>query len=111
MKTLLCRSIAEKGFDNISRLMEGAEMVEIRIEHTGLSVDEVRQLFGVHNNMLATCRPDNLTPAQQTAYLQAAIEGGAKWVDVEIEADPDYCKNIIYYQGRHCIGNTSYIIR
>lgn len=99
--TALCRSIAEKGYDNICRLMAGAEMVEIRIEESALNVDQVRQLFAEHSNMLATCRPTNLTPEEQTAYLKAAIEGGAKWVDVEIEADDSYRANIIEIARKH----------
>lgn len=99
--TALCRSIAQKGFDNISNQIKGAEMVEIRLETTDLTIEQTRQLFGLHQNMLATCRPVGLTEKEQTAYLQAAIEGGAAWVDVEIEADDDYRKNIISIACKH----------
>ena len=99
--TALCRSIAQKGFDNIRHLAEGAEMVEIRIEESELTPDEVRQLFGTHPNMLATCRPVGLSQSEQKALLQAAIEGGAAWVDVEIEADDDYRREIIATARRH----------
>ena len=99
--TALCRSIAQKGFDNIRHLAEGAEMVEIRIEESELTPDEVRQLFGTQPNMLATCRPVRLSQSEQKALLQAAIEGGAAWVDVEIEADDDYRREIIATARRH----------
>jgi 3-dehydroquinate dehydratase-1 len=106
---MLCRAIAEKGFDRIVDLIQGAEMAEIRIEETGLSVDEVARLFTRHPNLIATCRPTNLNPEQQTALLTAAISNGAAWVDLEIEADEAYrgplmklakgkgCKVIISY--------------
>jgi len=99
--TALCRSIAQHGFDNIRQMMVGAEMVEIRIEESGLTVEQTRRLFGLHPNMLATCRPVGLSAAEQTAYLQAAIEGGAAWVDVEIEADDAYRNNIISIARNH----------
>lgn len=99
--TALCRSVAQKGYDSICRLVEGAEMVEIRLEESGLTIEQTRQLFGTHKNMLATCRPVGLSQAEQTAYLQAAIEGGAAWVDVEIEADDDYRREIIATARRH----------
>ena len=99
--TALCRSMAQKGYDSICRLVEGAEMVEIRLEESGLTIEQTRQLFGTHKNMLATCRPVSLSQAEQTAYLQAAIEGGAAWVDVEVEADDDYRKNIISIARKH----------
>jgi 3-dehydroquinate dehydratase I len=106
---MFCRAIAEKGFDNIVRLLDGAEMAEIRIEETGLNVEEVEKLFTKHSNLIATCRPANLSVEQQTELLTAAINNGAAWVDLEIEAGDEYreplmklakekgCKVIISY--------------
>ena len=99
--TKLCRSIAASGFNRVAQLAAGAEMSEIRIEKSGMSLDEVRQLFGTQQEMIATCRPDGLDADQQTAYLQAAIEVGAAWVDVEIEATDDYRENIIKTARKH----------
>lgn len=99
--TKLCRSIAVQGIDNIEKLLDGAEMAEIRLEKSGLNLDEIKHLFKNHSNLLATCRPDGLTPKQQTLNLQVAIENGAEWVDVEIEADEDYRQNIVRYARKH----------
>lgn len=99
--TKLCRSIAVQGLDNILKLTEGAEMAEIRLEKSGLTLEEVRQLFAGQKNLLATCRPDGLTPKQQTCILQTAIENGAEWVDVEIEADEEYRQNIVRYAHKY----------
>lgn len=99
--TKLCRSIAVQGLDNILKLTEGAEMAEIRLEKSGLNLDEIKHLFKNHSNLLATCRPDGLTPKQQTLNLQVAIENGAEWVDVEIEADEDYRQNIVRYARKY----------
>jgi 3-dehydroquinate dehydratase I len=92
---MLCRAIAEKGFENIVRLLDGAEMAEIRIEETGLTVAEVEKLFSTHKNLVATCRPATLTIEQQKDLLTAAINKGAAWVDIEIEAEEEYRKNLI----------------
>lgn len=100
---MLCRSIIEKGFDNVVAAIEGAEMAEIRIEETNLNVEEVKKLFALHNNLLATCRPANLSNAERTSLLEAAIEAGAKWVDIEIESDSAYTQHLVdFAKARDC---------
>lgn len=94
---MLCRSIAAQGLSKIQIQLKGAEMAEIRLEKSKLNIEEIKQLFKGHENLIATCRPDNLTPQQQLEILKAAIDGGAKWVDIEIEADENYCKELVNY--------------
>lgn len=106
---MLCRSIAVEGLERILELIKGAEMAEIRIEKTGLNADQVKTLFKSHPNLLATCRPDGLDDEKRTELLKAAIEGGATWIDLEVESarsftDPlvelakmNNCKVIISY--------------
>lgn len=92
---MLCRSIAVKGYDKIVKLLKGAEMAEIRIEKSGLSASEVKSLFENHANLLATCRSENNTDEQRTKLLTAAIEGGAKWIDIEIESEKAYMAHLV----------------
>ncbi len=98
---MLCRSIAQSGFDNIVNLMQGAQMAEIRLEVSGLDAPQVRELFKQHPNLLATCRPENLTDAQRTELLKAAIEGGAKWVDIEIESSFGFTTSLMAFAKKH----------
>jgi 3-dehydroquinate dehydratase I len=98
---MLCRSIAQSGYDTIVNLMQGAQMAEIRLEVSGLDAAQVRDLFMQHPNLLATCRPENLTDAQRTELLKAAIEGGAKWVDIEIESSFGFTSSIIAFAKKH----------
>lgn len=94
---MLCRSIAVKGFDNIVKLIDGAQMAEIRIEETGLDPKMVKALFAMHHNLLATCRPEKLSDNERKSLLMAAIDGGAKWVDIEIESDKNFTSQIVDY--------------
>lgn len=94
---MLCVSIAEKGVAQISALIKTAEMAEIRIEKSGMTVDEVHQLFNGHKQLVATCRPDGLSTKQRQKLLKAAIDAGAAWVDIEIESDVDYISEIYNY--------------
>jgi 3-dehydroquinate dehydratase type I len=95
---MLCRSIAVEGIDKIQNLLKGAEMAEIRIEKSGLNIDEVEYLFKQNNNLIATCRDDNgLLEEERTALLKSAIKGGAKWIDIEVESDKNYAKILVEY--------------
>lgn len=92
---MLCRSIALEGLDKILELIKGAEMAEIRIEKTGLNADQVKSLFKSHPNLIATCRPDGLDDEKRTALLKAAIEGGARWIDLEVESDKSFTEPLV----------------
>lgn len=94
---MLCRSIAEKGLNTILESIKGAEMAEIRIEETGLSNDELSILFSSHPHLLATCRPKENTDAERLDLLKRAIDAGAKWVDIEIESNEVYTKELVSY--------------
>lgn len=94
---MLCRSVVEKGYENVLKAIEDAEMAEIRIEETGMTVEEVSKLFSSHNNLLATCRPVNLNDSQRIELLKAAISAGAKWVDIEIESDSVFTAEMVAF--------------
>lgn len=94
---MLCIAIAEKGLDNILESIKDAEMAEIRIEKTRLTLNEVSKLFSSHNNLLATCRPEGKSDAERLLLLKTAIDAGAKWVDIEIESSEDFTKELVAY--------------
>jgi 3-dehydroquinate dehydratase-1 len=67
------------------------QMAEIRIDGLRATPDQVGELFGGHSNLVATCRADgSRSDDERLALVEAAIRGGAAWVDVELEADPAY---------------------
>jgi len=94
---MLCRSIAAKGFKNIKELIQGAEMAEIRLEKSSLTISQIKELFSSHPYLVATCRPDGLNNIQRKEILKAAIDGGARWIDLEIESETDYCSELVTY--------------
>ncbi len=94
---MLCRSIAAKGFENIKEGIQGAEMAEIRLEKSSLTISQIKELFAYQPNLVATCRPNELNNIQRKEILKAAIDGGAKWIDLEIESETDYCSELVTY--------------
>ena len=94
---MLCRSIAIEGFNKIKSLITDAEMAEIRIEKSGLNVSEIKQLFSSHNNLIATCRDEGITETERINLLKSAIDGGAKWIDIEVESNQKYSTELVNY--------------
>lgn len=92
---MLCRSIAVNGFEKIKELLKDAEMAEIRIEKSGLSASEVKSIFKTHSNLIATCRVDNNNDSDRTKLLSAAIDGGAKLIDLEVESKNSFTEPLI----------------
>lgn len=100
---MLCRSIAVKGLDKIHELLEGAEMAEIRIEKSDLNAKQVEELFASHSNLIATCRDEDLLQYERLELLKSAIDGGAKWIDIEVESEPEYASALVKYaKSKNC---------
>jgi 3-dehydroquinate dehydratase-1 len=85
---MICVSIAEPTLDDCLAAIKGLEMAEVRIDKTGLSLVDVKQLFAEPVKLVATCRPGNRTDEERLAALLAAIDAGAAYVDIEVDAAP-----------------------
>jgi len=83
---MICVSIAEPTLDDCLAAIQGLELVEVRIDKTGLSLSDIKQLFSGPVKMVATCRPGKRTEEERTAVLLAAVAAGAAYVDIEVDA-------------------------
>jgi 3-dehydroquinate dehydratase-1 len=92
---MICVSLAEESLEGCLSALEDVEFAEIRLDRTRLSLEEVKRLFSSHKQMIATCRPGGLGDRVRSDLLVAAIESGAAYVDVEIEAEPSYRERIV----------------
>ena len=111
---MICTTIQNKNLDQILESLEGCEMAEIRRDRCDLSLREIEECFTSDVPLVATCRiadliasepslqDEGLTPqskeikAAQIAEkrLCKAIEAGARYVDVEIEAPKQMSKRV-----------------
>lgn len=102
---MICTSLQNKSFDEIVGLLESGEveMAEIRLDRSPLSIEEIRELFSFSDvPLIATCRIEELmrgisrreAEALSEERLVAAIEAGAKYADLEIEAPAPMGKRI-----------------
>ena len=111
---MICTTIINKDFQGILAALEKCEMAEIRLDSCSLSMKEIDDVFSSDVPLVATCRiaevmaneaslqDPSLTElsreikAMQIAErrLVRAIEAGARYVDVEIEAQKQMSKRV-----------------
>lgn len=111
---MICTTIINKDFQGILSALECCEMAEIRLDSCSLSMKEIDEVFSSDVPLVATCRiaelmsrePSLQDPAltMQSREIKAiqmaerrlvrAIEAGARYVDVEIEAQKQMSKRV-----------------
>lgn len=104
---MICVSIQNRDLDGIFGILErgDVEMAEIRLDRCPLDEDDIRELFtNCDKPLLATCRFDECPDAERR--LEAAVEAGARFVDLELEAPAPIGKRL-RRKAREC--GTSFI--
>ena len=107
---MICTSIQNKTYGEILEILADpmVEMAEIRLDRCSLSDDETADIFGNSDvPLIATCRIAEAGEAQSWRRLKLAIESGARFADLEIEAPANMSKNF----QKLCHENGTEIIR
>ena len=102
---MICTVIQNKTFDEIQTILEHCEMAEIRLDRCPLTEPEIRSCFSSDVPLAATCRVGEVMAADRSLNeiaasmvcekrLVAAIEAGAKYVDIELEAPRSMSKRV-----------------
>lgn len=82
---MICTSIQNKEYQDILEVLKTEELAEIRLDRCALDEKEIQALFqDTDVPLVATCRLDEEPQAPE--LLELAIEAGAKYVDLEMEA-------------------------
>ena len=87
---MICTSLQNKTFEQILEILSdpAVEMAEIRLDRCPLTDGQIEELFSESDTpLIATCRIAE-SPSEQEAErrLRLAIEAGARFADLEIEA-------------------------
>ena len=90
---MICTTIQNRTLEEITGLLEGSEpriqMAEIRLDRCPLDIKEIESLFSSSDTpLVATCREE----AEEK--LTAAVEAGAAFLDLEIEAPKEVGKRL-----------------
>lgn len=99
---MICTTIQNRTLEEIIGLLEGSEpriqMAEIRLDRCPLDIEEIESLFSSSDTpLVATCRvvdDGNGTWEEAEEKLTAAVEAGAAFLDLEIEAPKDVGKRL-----------------
>ena len=87
---MICTSLQNKTFELILAILEdpAVEMAEIRLDRCPLTDDQIEELFSESDTpLIATCRiAESASPEEAERRLHLAIEAGARFADLEIEA-------------------------
>lgn len=87
---MICVSIAERDLNRCKDALLDSELAELRIDLIDFSESEIKELFALPVDIIATCRPGTKSESQREAILLSAISSGAAYVDIEVDADIDY---------------------
>ncbi len=111
---MICTTIQNKTLEQIYEALEQCEMAEIRLDRCELTAKETDELFTSDVPLVATCRISEVAQTEpslqdpkltdQSREIKAsqiaerrlirAIEAGARYVDVEIEAQKQMSKRV-----------------
>ena len=87
---MICTSLQNKTYGEILSILEdpAVEMAEIRLDRCPLTDDQIEELFSESDTpLIATCRiAESASPEEAERRLHLAIEAGARFADLEIEA-------------------------
>lgn len=94
---MICLSLGNPSVELCQELLPGVELAEIRLDGADLSLEQIQWIFTFHDNLIATYRPKagNEAPGKRKIALLTAVEAGAAYVDIEIEAEAAFKKEIM----------------
>ena len=95
---MICVSLANKDIDSIFQILErpDVQMAEVRLDSCPLTMEEVEDLFSsIDKPLIATYRlADASRVAEAEAKLLTAIQAGAAFLDLDIDAPAMMCKRL-----------------
>ena len=109
---MICTTIQNRKLEQIYEALENCEMAEIRLDRCEVTEKQIDELFSVDVPLVATCRVAEVAQStealkdlpEQSRKIRAmqiaerklirAIEAGARYVDVELEAEKQMSKRV-----------------
>ena len=109
---MICTTIQNRNLEQIYEALENCEMAEIRLDRCDISEKQIDELFSADVPLVATCRIAEMAERtealkdlpEQSRKIRAmqiaerklirAIEAGARYVDVELEAEKQMSKRV-----------------
>lgn len=85
---MYCLSTGNSDYESLIEEIKLFDMAEIRLDLCNLNSDQIKKVFSIHKNLLATFRKNiNNTEHQRFVSLKNAILSGAKWIDIDYRTE------------------------
>ena len=78
----------------------GVSLIELRLDLIGEEPDRIYHMIPGHVKTIATCRPEDYSDPDRIQLLQACMDLGAAYIDLEIESTESYLESLIAYARR-----------
>ncbi len=92
---MLCVSISEPSVKKILNLIKKSEIAEVRLDLMDLSDQDIEKVFSGGGKIIATCLSGKFSDEQRKNKLKKAIESGASYVDIELDAPDGFKKELV----------------
>jgi 3-dehydroquinate dehydratase-1 len=92
---MICVSLSNIGFKECLALAEDESFVEFRFDLLDFTPEQVQQVVSVSQHSIATYRPDGKDPDRRMQTMVTALKAGASYVDIELESESYYRKELI----------------
>lgn len=94
---MICVAISDKDPQKCLEILNKSQMAEIRIDLCAYGIEQINNVFAHPTPTIATCRADETSLAEQKDKLIAAMDAGAKYIDIELEVPGPQRKQLVDY--------------
>jgi 3-dehydroquinate dehydratase-1 len=106
---MICVSVAEPTVAACLRRLRGLDFAEIRLDRMRVGAAGVKKIFSKNERLIACCRPGGRSKKKRLGLLLTAVEAGAAYVDLELEAGARFKERIVRTaRSRNCRVIVSY---
>lgn len=93
---MICISITNVSAAEALKIVQTYELTEVRLDLIPFIRTDIDRFFSSANKTIATFRPvDSVTEQERKDILIQSVNAGASYIDIEMENDDDFMKDII----------------
>jgi len=95
---MLCVSLGNISFEECLKALKKYDLCELRLDRLKFKDAELKKIFSAGKNIIATYRPSkSIKESERFKKLKSAIDMGADYVDIEVEATDSFKGSISDY--------------
>jgi 3-dehydroquinate dehydratase type I len=98
---MICTSVVEPDFKRCLRIVSKSELSEIRLDLVDFTDEQIKKLFSTQAKTIATCRPGKFSDEERKRKLAIAVESGATYIDIEVDAAEDVKQELLMLASEH----------